>query len=58
MSEAFEEFEEDLRMIDQRLASLEQDARQPRLTMEVDVPADEKTRERTSRYCSSSEASG
>ena len=34
-------------MMDQRLASLEQNARQPRLAMEADVPADEKTRERT-----------
>ena len=32
---------------DQRLASLEQDARQPRLAMEADGPADIKTRERT-----------
>ena len=31
----------------QRLASLEQNARQPRLTMEPDVQADKKTRERT-----------
>ena len=31
----------------QRLASLEQDARQPRLAMKVDVQADTKTRERT-----------
>ena len=30
-----------------RLASLEQDARQPRLVMEADVPVDTKTRERT-----------
>ena len=44
---AFREFEEKLRRIDQRLAGLEQDARQPRLAMEVDVPADTKTRERT-----------
>ena len=38
---------QDLRRVDQRLASLEQDARQPRLAMEADVPADKKTRERT-----------
>ena len=31
----------------QREASLEQDARQPRLTEEADGPADAKTRERT-----------
>ena len=47
MGEAFEEIKEDLRRMDQRLASLEQDARQPRLAMEVDVPADNKTREHT-----------
>ena len=47
MGEAFGGLEEDLRRIDQRLASLEQDARQPRLAMEADVSADKKTRERT-----------
>ena len=47
MSKAFGEFKGDLRSIDQRLASLEQDARQPRFAMEADVPADKKTRERT-----------
>ena len=47
MGKAFGEFEEDLRSIDQRLASLEQDARQPRPTMEADVPINKKTRERT-----------
>ena len=31
----------------QRLAGLEQDAREPRLVMEVDVPSDTKTREHT-----------
>ena len=31
----------------QRLASLEQDARQPRLAMEADGPANEKGRKRT-----------
>ena len=36
-----------MRWTNQRLASLEQDTRQPRLDMEADVPADEKTRERT-----------
>ena len=46
IGKAFEEFTEDLRRIGQRLASLEQDARQPRLTMEADAPADTKTRER------------
>ena len=48
MGEAFEEIKEDLRRMDQRLASPEQDARQPRLAMKADVPAvDMKTRERT-----------
>ena len=42
-----DELTEDLRRIDQRVVSLEQDARQPCLAMEADVPADEKTRERT-----------
>ena len=36
-----------MRRINRRLASLEQDARQPRLTMEVDVTAANKTHERT-----------
>ena len=31
----------------QRLAGLEQDARQPRLAMEADVASDKKTRKRT-----------
>ena len=38
---------EDLRRADQRLANLEQDARQPRPAMEVDVQANTKTREHT-----------
>ena len=37
----------DLRRMDQRLVTQEQDARQPRLIMEADVPADTKTCERT-----------
>ena len=41
------ENQEDLRAKDQHEASLEQDARQPRLAMEADGPADTKTRERT-----------
>ena len=45
MCKAFGEFKGDLRRIDRRLASLEQDARQPRLAMEADVPPDKKTRE-------------
>ena len=44
--EAFRECEY-LRRMDQRLASLDQNARQPRLAMDANVPADEKTRERT-----------
>ena len=47
MGKAFGEFMEDLRRINQCLASLEQDARQPCLDMEADVTADKKTRERT-----------
>ena len=47
MGKNFGKIKEDLRRIDQRIASLEQDARQPRLAMEVDVKADKKTRERT-----------
>ena len=35
------------RRLEQHLASLEQDARQPRLAMAADGPADTKTRERT-----------
>ena len=47
MGKAFGEFKEDMRRVNQRLASLEQDVRQPRLAMEADVTADEKTREHT-----------
>ena len=43
----FEKPTEELRSLDQRLTSLEQDARQLRLAMEADGPADTKTRERT-----------
>ena len=46
MDKAFGEFKKDLRRINQRLASLEQDAWQRRLAMEADVTADKKTRER------------
>ena len=42
-----EKLTEDLRNMNQHVASLMQDARQPRLAMEVDGPADTKTRERT-----------
>ena len=44
---SFWRIKEGLRRMDQRLASLEQNAGQPRPTMEADVPADKKTRERT-----------
>ena len=47
MGNTFGEFKKDLRRIDQRLASLEQDARQPRLAVETDVSADKKTCKRT-----------
>ena len=39
--------EEMIRLVEQQLASQEQDARQPRLAMEADGPANVKTRERT-----------
>ena len=42
-----EEFKEDTKRVNQRLASLEQDARQPRLAMEADITTDKKTRKRT-----------
>ena len=45
-----------LRGISQRVASLEQNARQPRLTMEADVPADKQTRERTERAATAVQA--
>ena len=44
---SFGELDEDLRRINQRVASLEQNARQPRLAMEADVTVDKKTRKRT-----------
>ena len=47
MGRALEESEDDMRRVNQRSASLEGDARQPRLAMEVNVTADKKTRERT-----------
>ena len=42
-----DEILEGWRSIEQRVSSLEQDARQPRLAMEADGPANTKTRERT-----------
>ena len=53
MGETLKEIKEDLRSMNQRVARLEQDARQPRLAMEADGPAE--TKERQS---SSSEARG
>ena len=52
ISQMFDEFCDDLkdgmrRLIEYFAARLEQDARQPRLAMEADGPADTKTRERT-----------
>ena len=47
MGIALKEFREVTREVNQRLASLEQVARQPRLAMEADITADEKTRKRT-----------
>ena len=42
-----DELAEEMRVTDQRLASLEQDARQTRLALKTDVQTDKKTRERT-----------
>ena len=47
MGEAFKYIKENLRRMDRRLASLEQDARQSRLAIEADAPTDKTTRERT-----------
>ena len=41
------EFMEERKAVEQRSASLEQDARQPRLAMEANVPSETKTREHT-----------
>ena len=54
--EAFREFKEDLRSMDQRSAGLEQDAGQPRLAMKADGQADTKTRERTEGVAKSVQA--
>ena len=45
--EILSELKKDLRSMDQRLAGLEHDARQPRLAMEADEHADTNTRKRT-----------
>ena len=42
-----EKLSNEMTRIDQRLASLEQDSRQPRVAMEADVKIDKKTREHT-----------
>ena len=47
MGQVSKEIIEDLRGVNQRVARLEQDARQPRLAMEADGSADTKTRELT-----------
>ena len=44
MKSGFDELTENMPETRQRSASLEQDARQPRLAMEADVPTDTKTR--------------
>ena len=46
LDKVFEELTEKMRRAKQRLASLEQKARQPRLAMKADVTAGKKTRER------------
>ena len=43
IGKALKEFKEDVRRINQRLAIVEHDARQPRLAMEADVTADKNT---------------
>ena len=47
MGKALEELTDNIKRVNQRLASLEQDARQPRLAMEADVTAGKQTRECT-----------
>ena len=46
LGKAFEELTDNMKRANQRLANLEQKARQPRLAMKADVTADKKTRER------------
>ena len=60
MGDAYGELEEDLRGIDQRLASLKQDAQQLRLAMETDIKArhEDSQAHGGRRYCSSNEAWG
>ena len=47
LEKKFDELKVMMRLLEQHLASQEQDARQPRLAMEADGPANMKTRERT-----------
>ena len=47
LEKKFDELKVMMRLLEQHLASQEQDARQPRLAMEADEPANTKTRERT-----------
>ena len=47
VGKALEELTENMRTANQRLACLEQNARQPRLAMGTDVTADKKTHKRT-----------
>ena len=44
IDKAFDELTENMRRVNQRSASLEQDARQPSLVTEADVPSDTKIR--------------
>ena len=47
LGKSLEALTENMRTANQRLASLQQDARQPRLAMEADVTADKKTHKHT-----------
>ena len=47
LKEVFGEMDKMMRRLEQHVASLEQDARQPRFAMEADGPAGAKTRDRT-----------
>ena len=53
---ALEDLTQNMRRENQRLASLEQDARQPCLAMKVDITAHQKTRERTEGAAAAVEA--
>ena len=47
LEKKLDDFKELMRLLEQQLTSQEQDARQPRLAMEADGPANTRTRERT-----------